>query len=37
MPVAYLLSLVEWFRMEEPRLKPAEVCYLGLRRERSRV
>ncbi len=34
MPVAYLLSLVKWFRMEEPRLQPNEVCYLGLRRGR---
>ncbi len=30
MPVAYLLSLVEWFRMPEPRLKPHEVVYIGL-------
>ncbi len=31
MPVAYLLGLVDWFKMKEPGLQPHEVCYIGLR------
>ncbi len=31
MPVAYLMSLVEWYKMPEPRMQPHEIVYLGLR------